>query len=127
MQKLKCWRIITDMRGFTLIELMIVMAIISIMASLLIPQFSTSIARAKDVKLKADLATLDSAIMMYYVDKGVYPKDLTTLVEESYFGGSSSLKDALGNDFIYTPSTNSYILTGKNSAGKDVASPGSKT
>ena len=70
----------TNQKGFTLIELMVVIAIIGVLAAIAIPKFSESTASAKDAKLKADLRTLDSAIMMYYVQATAYPTTPADLV-----------------------------------------------
>jgi general secretion pathway protein G len=73
-----------DQRGFTLIEMMIVIAIIGILASIALPQFRTSIVTSREAVLKEDLFRLRQAIDQYQADKGVYPPSLDTLVEEGY-------------------------------------------
>ncbi len=61
-------------KGFTLIELMIVVAIIAILAAVAAPKFADQIKKAKDAKAIAVLGAARSATNIYYADKdGVYP------------------------------------------------------
>lgn len=71
-------------RGFTLIELMVVIAIIGILVSMAIPTYKTIVIRAKETVLKQNLATLRDVIDQYYADKGKYPESLEALSSEGY-------------------------------------------
>jgi len=71
-------------RGFTLIELMIVMTIIGILVSIAQPNFQKAIIRAKETSLRKTLFVLRDVIDQYYADHGTYPETLETLVEEHY-------------------------------------------
>ena len=70
--------------GFTLIELMIVMAIIAILATIAIPIYVRTLQRAKEATLKEDLHTMRTAIDSYTVDKEKAPESLDDLVQAGY-------------------------------------------
>ena len=71
-------------RGFTLIELMIVMTIIGILASIAQPNFQKAIIRARETSLRRSLFVLRDVIDQYYADHGNYPETLESLVDEHY-------------------------------------------
>jgi general secretion pathway protein G len=71
-------------RGFTLIELMIVMAIIMILASIAIPSFVKSVKKANEAVLKEDLHTMRTAIDSYTIDREKAPQGLDDLVQAGY-------------------------------------------
>jgi general secretion pathway protein G len=71
-------------KGFTLIEIMIVFALIGILVGLALPRYGHSRRRAQEAVLKEDLFTLRDLINKYYTDKGKYPASLRTLVEDGY-------------------------------------------
>ena len=71
-------------RGFTLIELMIVMTIISLLAAIAIPSYVNNIRRAKEAVLREDLHTMRTAIDSYTVDKQKAPQSLDDLVQAGY-------------------------------------------
>lgn len=71
-------------RGFTLIELMVVMSIILILVSIAAPIYSQSIVRAKEAVLKQDLYSMRSVIDQYTMDKGKAPQSLDDLVTAGY-------------------------------------------
>jgi general secretion pathway protein G len=70
--------------GFTLIELIVVVSIISILAAIALPNFKVAIIQAKEATLSENLYRLRDLIDQYYVDKGQYPASLETLVEDGY-------------------------------------------
>ena len=70
--------------GFTLIELMIVMAIVVILISVAIPYYQKSITRAKESVLHNNLSTMRDAIDEYSYDKQKAPQQLSDLVSEGY-------------------------------------------
>lgn len=70
--------------GWTLIEMLVVLSLIMILASLALTQYRNSIQTAKEATLRANLYHMREAIDQYYADKGRYPESLDTLVSERY-------------------------------------------
>ncbi len=70
--------------GFTLIELMVVMAIIVILAAIGVASYTNSITRSKEAVLREDLYRLRDALDQFNIDKGKYPSSLDELVQEKY-------------------------------------------
>jgi general secretion pathway protein G len=70
--------------GFTLMELMIVMAIIGVLATLAVPSFIGALRSAKEAVLKEDLHVLRAAIDSYTMDKQKAPQSLDDLIQDGY-------------------------------------------
>jgi general secretion pathway protein G len=71
-------------KGFTLIELIIVLSIIGLLVGLGLPQYKSASVKAREAVLKENLFILRKLIDQYAMDKGKYPASLQTLVQESY-------------------------------------------
>lgn len=71
-------------RAFTLIELVVVFAIIATLLTLALPRYFHSVDRSKEVVLKENLYQVRDAIGKYYGDKGKYPESLEALVTDKY-------------------------------------------
>jgi general secretion pathway protein G len=71
--------------GFTLVELLVVLAIISLLLSIALPRYFASVQRSREVALMENLQVLRSGIDKYYADKGEYPASLGDLVSLHYF------------------------------------------
>ncbi len=70
--------------GFTLLELIIVIAIVGILASIVLPGLGDTRLSAQEAALKTNLRTMRDAIDQYYADNGNYPGALTVLEEDGY-------------------------------------------
>ena len=71
-------------RGFTFIEMLIVVSIIGILATIALPSFQTAVTKAKEATLKENLFVLRDVIDQHYVDQEKYPATLAELVEKRY-------------------------------------------
>jgi general secretion pathway protein G len=72
-------------RGFTLVELLVVLAIISLLLTVALPRYFSSVDKSREVALMENLQVLRSGIDKYYADKGEYPSALADLVSQQYF------------------------------------------
>ena len=112
LQKLKY-----DNRGFTLIELMVVIVILGILAMYVAPKIMSRPGEARQVKARLDIQNLENALKLYKLDNGIYPtteQGLLALVEQpetgtvpkkwkrgGYLEKGRVPKDPWGNDFVY--------------------------
>lgn len=71
-------------RGFTLIELMVVMAIIAMLLTIALPRYFGSVDKSKEAVLRQDLAVIRDALDKHYGDTGKYPAALEDLVKKRY-------------------------------------------
>jgi general secretion pathway protein G len=71
-------------KGFTLVELLIVISLISILAAMGLVQYRNSVVATKEATLRTDLFRMRDAIDQYYADKGKYPSSLDSLVTDGY-------------------------------------------
>ena len=71
-------------RGFTLIELMVVMTVMALLISIAVPRYFHSVEKAKEATLKQSLSVMRSAIDKFYGDNERYPASLTELVIKKY-------------------------------------------
>ena len=111
-KKVRC-----DIRGFTLIELMVVIIILGILAMWVAPKIMSRPGEARQVKARLDIQNLENALKLYKLDNGSYPsteQGLLALVEKpetgivpkkwkngGYLEKGRVPKDPWGNEFIY--------------------------
>ena len=73
-----------DRTGFTLIELMIVLSIIGILASIAVPRYQTGVLKAREAVLSENLYNFRTTIDQYSADQGRYPDTLQDLIDKKY-------------------------------------------
>ena len=71
-------------KGFTLIELMVVLTIVGVLMGIAVPQYKNSVLKAKETVLKENLFVMRRCIREFYQDKRRYPHTLEELVQEKY-------------------------------------------
>lgn len=98
--------------GFTLIELMIVIAIIGILAAIAIPQFAAYRTRSYNSAAESDVRNIATAQEAYYVDNSTYSNAVTDLTGSSYgYMQTRNVVVAVTGDKTY------YAITGYNTSG----------
>jgi general secretion pathway protein G len=80
----RCRQRLSEIRGFTLLELMIVISIILILMAVAVPVYNQSIVRSREAVLRQDLFTLRSVISQYTLDKQKAPQGLDDIVQAGY-------------------------------------------
>ncbi len=104
------------MRAFTLVELLVVMAILATLLSIAAPRYFGAIEHARENALRQSLAVLRDTIDKFYADTGRYPEDLSELVRRRYLR-------ALPSD-PYTESAGTWIFVPPPAAADGRAVPG---
>lgn len=73
-----------DARGWTLVELLVVISMIAVLATIALTNYRNSVTASREAVLRTDLFRLRDAIDQYYADRGEYPATLESLVSEGY-------------------------------------------
>jgi len=108
-------KLIKNQKGFTLIELMIVIAIIGILAAIAIPQFAAYRTRSYNSAAQADLRNAATAQEAYYVDWQTYCDNTSTLIGDTY-----GLYLSEGVELSISASStdaNGYVMSARHSSG----------
>lgn len=109
--------------GFTLIEVVAAVGLISIMAAMLMPSLAGVGNKAKNAKLKNDFAIIDQAMQLYILDNGSFTTDLTKL-HGKYISGKPDFEDASGETItVISNDDGTYSLSGKDASGNTVTYP----
>ena len=86
-------------QGFTLIELLVVISIMGILAKIAIPRFTASVTMANTAKIQADLQNIDTAIVLYQLQNGTVPKNISVDLEP-YLQDAAKILPPKGNCFL---------------------------
>ena len=105
-------------KGFTLIEMLIVIVIIGVLAAALIPRLSSARGRANDVARKADLAQVAAALVSYQIDHGSFPDtagglSLTGIKDKLIGAGMSSIPEDPNSSRTFSGITSVIIPAGQ--------------
>ena len=103
-------------KGFATLEVILMVMVIGILASIAVPRFAAVTASANTAKIQADLAAIDTAVASYYVREGKYPDNLSDLSD--YLNG-------VGTDGNLQPPTGKCYIIGQDDA-QDVPTGGYK-
>ena len=102
-------------KGFTLIELMIVVAIIAILASVAAPKFGSQIQKAQDAQGIQVVGTWRSGLSIFYIDNGVYPTTLGAIAVAVDKGTTSKTFTTLATTVVgYANNTTAWVKVGTN-------------
>ena len=112
-------------RGFTLVELMVVMLIISILLAIAVPSFISAIRSAREAALREDLHTMRDAIEQYTEDKQAAPQSLDDLVQAGYLKKLPIDPMTRHNDTWVADQSDSYSSIDQSQPGIDDVHSGS--
>ncbi len=118
-------RRLKPVRGFTLIEMMLVVIIIAVMAALVMPRLGGRSEQAKQARAKADIANISVAIGLYELDMGAYPSSLEAMVSNA--GGGAGWNGPYLDEVPTDPwgRAYQYKAPGQHNPSKfDLSSPG---
>ena len=114
------------MRGFTVMELIIVIAIIGVLAGILVLSYDGVQANGRDAKRQSDMLSVKSQLEVYFNENGTYPTAATmTNSDASTIAGSSGILKGLSADALVNPlasqgTTNSFAAIGGGNPANNV-------
>ena len=112
-----------NQRGFATLEVILMVMVIGILASIAVPRFTSVTTAANTAKIQADLTTIDTAISIYYMEHGEYPKNFPSDLS-NYLQDSANIKPPVGKAYYKSGDTISEltITNGTNYSFKEVNS-----
>ena len=87
-----------NQKGFATLEIIMMIIVIGILATVAVPRFTDMTTKANTAKIQSDLATLDNAIAIYFMEKGSYPDSISDLSD--YVQDVTSVKPPTGEAYI---------------------------
>jgi general secretion pathway protein G len=87
-------------KGFATLEVILMILVIAILASIAVPRFTSVTTAANTAKIQADLSTIDTAIAVYYMDHGEYPAAADNLDKLADYLQDTALKPPSGYAYI---------------------------
>lgn len=88
-----------NQKGFATLEIILVVMVIGILASIAVPRFTDITTKANTAKIQSDLTTLDTAISIYYMENGKYPTSISGQLS-SYVRDADDVKPPTGAAYI---------------------------
>ena len=89
-----------NQKGFATLEVIMMIVVIGILATIAVPRFGDMTTKANTAKIQADLATLDNAIEIYFMENGSYPTDESITALSDYVKDVDSLKPPIGKAYL---------------------------
>lgn len=116
-----CKNFLKDKQGFTMLELMLAILIIGVLAAVAMPVYSNAVQKSKISRAQADLRTLESALSIYYAEKGEYPAELKDLTPDyiKEVPESPWNSDTYKEDYSYKDGQVYLVGTSKNGIGSN--------
>ena len=114
-------------KGFTLVEILIVLAILSLLTTIVLPRYFYSIDIAKENALKENLNVVRRSIDVFYGDKGRYPENIEELVSEGYLRDipiDPTTESSKTWDIVYNNLGDNYGVKDIRSGNQEVSSDG---
>ena len=87
-----------NQRGFATLEVILMVMVIGILASIAVPRFNNVTTAANTAKIQSDLATIDTALAIYYMEQGSYPTQVSQLSD--HIRDVANLKPPKGQAYI---------------------------
>ena len=107
-----------NQRGFATLEVILMVMVIGILASIAVPRFTSVTAAANTAKIQSDLSTINTAIEVYHMEKGDYATSIDALVTAEYLqskpkpaSGSAYIEDGTNSKETKISNTADYNLT----------------
>ena len=100
------------LKGFTLVELLIVIVILAILTGIAIPTYGLITSRAKESASENEMINIAKAVEMHHVDHQAYPQDVDypDSLEDNDYMENVPLLDPWGNFYLYTSNGSSYSI-----------------